>query len=307
MRSSNTTIKLLKMIRVHILAGGVLAFSLGGLLAIVGGGSFDAALFVLGYTVMLLGDLSTHYSNDYFDVEVDKYIEQKKFFSGSAVLVSNSSLRPLTRLISAALLVCSNLLAVGLVIFLGAPLEFFIVFFGASLVGWFYSAPPIRLTSRGLGEVAVACVTGFAIPGLGYLVVRGQFDPLFVYLAVPFVMYGLILSLSLEAPDVEVDRKGGKRNLAVRKGTRSVYFLISALAVSATWAFLVYSWLVTSAVVNLGVVALFSVAPLAAGLVGFVGVFQKRSVNCFSALNIASLFVFNAFMVAYLLTIVLTA
>jgi 1,4-dihydroxy-2-naphthoate octaprenyltransferase len=299
--------KLLRIIRIHIVLGGALAFSLGALLAIVGGGSFDPLRFVLGYAVMLLGDLSTHYSNDYFDVEVDKHIKQKKFFAGSAILVNNPHLRSISRSISVTLLLFSNILAVGLVLFLGAPLEFFIVILGASLVGWFYSAPPLRLISRGFGEVAVACVTGFAIPGLGYLTVRGQFDPLFVYFAVPFVMYGLMLSLSLEAPDAEIDHKGGKRNLAVRKGARSVFFLILALTVSATLTLFVYSWLVTFAVVDFGVVVLFSIVPFIAALLGFVGVFQKRSVNRFSALNVASLFVFNMLVIAYLLAIVLTA
>jgi 1,4-dihydroxy-2-naphthoate octaprenyltransferase len=289
-------------------AGGVLAFSLGALLAIGGGGgSFDLARVILGYTVVLLGDLSTHYGNDYFDVEVDKNIVRKKFFAGSTILVSNPNLRSLSKFISVALLVSSNLLAVVLVLFLGAPIEFFVVILGASLVGWFYSAPPLRLTSRGFGEIAVACVTGFAIPGLGYLSVRGQFDPLFVYFALPFVMYGFMLSLSLEAPDVEVDRKGGKRNFAVRKGERSVFLLISALAVSATLTFFVYSWFVTSAVVDLDVVALFSIVPLIAGLLGFVGVLQKREVHRFSALNVASLFVFNMLIIAYLLAIVSAA
>jgi 1,4-dihydroxy-2-naphthoate octaprenyltransferase len=299
--------KFLRIIRIHIVVGGALAFSLGVLLAIVGGGSFDPARVVLGYTVVLLGDLSSHYSNDYFDVEVDRYIEQKKFFAGSNLLVTNPYLRSLSRYISLSLLALSNILAVVLVLFLGAPIEFFIVILGASLVGWFYSAPPLRLTSRGFGEASVGCVTGFAIPALGYLAVRGRFDPLFVYFAVPFVMYGFMLSLSLEAPDVEVDRKGGKRNLAVRIGERSVFFLILALTVSATLTFFVYNWLVTSAVVDLGVVSLFSIAPLIAGLLGFVGVFQKRGVNRFSTLNVASLFVFNMLMVAYLLAIALAA
>lgn len=237
---------------------------------------------------------------------VDKYIEQKKFFAGSAILVSHPNLRSLSRSVSVTLLLFSNILAVGLVLFLGAPLEFFIVILGASIVGWFYSAPPLRLISRGFGEVAVACVTGFAIPGLGYLAVRGQFDSLFVYFAVPFVMYGLMLSLSLEASDAEIDRKGGKRNLAVRKGERNIFFLILALTISATLTLLVYSWLVTFAVVDFGVVVLFSSVPLIAALLGFVGVFQK-SVNRFSALNVASLFVFNMLVIAYLLAIVLVA
>ncbi|MBN1245683.1 prenyltransferase [Candidatus Bathyarchaeota archaeon] len=306
MSISNAT-KILKIIRVHIVAGGVLAFSLGALLALANGGNFNPALTVSAYVVVLLGDLSTHYSNDYFDVEVDKHIEQKKFFAGSAILVNHPNLRSASKTISVSLLAGANVVAVAIFLFLGAPIEIFIVILGASLVGWFYSAPPTRLISRGFGEAAVACVTGFAIPAIGYLAVRGQFGPVFVYLAVPFVMYGFMLSLSLEAPDAEIDRKGGKQTLIVRKGARNVFLLILALTASATVLFFVYSWMVSSAVLDIGVLALFSIAPLTAALVGFAGVLQKRSVNRFSALNIASLFVFNMLTVAYLLAIVSAA
>ena len=277
-----------------------MAFSLGTLLAIAGGGSFDPWMFVLVYAVVFLGDLSTHFSNDYFDVEVDKHIDRRKFFAGSTILVSNPHLRSLSKSISVALLLSSNLLAVGLVLFVGAPIEVFVVILGASLAGWYYSAPPLRLISRGLGELTVAGVTGFAIPGLGYLAMRGRFDPLFFCFAVPFVMYGFMLSLSLGVPDVEVDRKGDKRTLAVRKGQRDVFLLILGLAILATSSFFVYRWLVTPTDVDLGVVTLFSMAPLIAALVGFVGVFQKRNGDSFSALNVASLFAFNMLMLTYL-------
>jgi 1,4-dihydroxy-2-naphthoate octaprenyltransferase len=299
--------KILRIIRIHIVAGGVLAFSLGALLAIVGGGSFDPTRVALAYTVVLLGDLSTHYSNDYFDVEVDKYAERKKFFAGSTILVTHPKLQSLSKCISISLLVFSNILAVAIVLFYGAPIEFLIIALGANFLGWAYSAPPFRLISRGLGEIAVALVTGFAIPGIGYLAVRGHFDPLFAYFAVPFIMYGLILSLSLEAPEREIDWKGGKRNLVVRKGERSVFSVILAVALLATVTFFVYAWQIASATLNLGVVVLFSMMPLATGLLGFVRVFQKRDVNRFSALNIVSLFLFNMFMVAYLIAIVSTA
>ena len=113
-------------------------------------------------------------------------------------------------------------------------------------------------------------------------------------------MYGFMLSLSLGAPDVEVDRKGDKRTLAVRKGQRDVFLLILGLAILATSSFFVYRWLVTPTDVDLGVVTLFSMAPLIAALVGFVGVFQKRNGDSFSALNVASLFAFNMLMLTYL-------
>ena len=291
--------KILKIIRIHIVAGGVLAFSLGVLLAISEGGLFDASRVFFAYVIVLLGDLSAHYSNDYFDVEVDKYIKQKKFFGGSNILVGNPHLRSLSKSISLFLLVSSNICAVLLVLFLGAPFVFCILFLFASLVGWIYSAPPLRLASTGLGEFAVALVTGFAIPGLGYLAVRGQFDPLFGYFAVPFIMYGLILSLTLEAPDVDFDRIGGKTNLVVRKGARNVFFLVAALGVFATLAFFITGSLVSSSI-DIELVLIFSLMPLISGLFGLAGVLKRGSINHFSALSVASLFVFNILMITYL-------
>jgi 1,4-dihydroxy-2-naphthoate octaprenyltransferase len=300
-RSYNAFPKILKIIRLHIVAGGVLAFSLGALLAIASGGTFNPIIVILMYVVMLLGDLSSHYSNDYFDVDVDRQIEQKKFFAGSKLLVNYPELRPLSKSISIMLLTASSILAVAIVLFYGVPIEFLIIAIAENLIGWFYSAPPVRLTSRGLGEAAVACVTGFAIPGIGYLAVRGQFDSLFVFLAVPFMMYGLILSLSLEAPDIELDRKGGKRNLPVRKDLRSVFLIILVMAVSATSAFLMYAWQIASAVIDLRAIVLFSIAPLATALLGFVRVvLRSKKAYLSSTLNVASLFIFNILMIAYL-------
>lgn len=297
-------LNLLKIIRVHIVAGGFLAFSLGVLLAIVGGWSFNPARFVLGYVVVFLADLSTHYGNDYFDVEVDKYVEKKKIFAGSGTLVNNPDLRLLSKSISLVLLVSSNVLAALVVLFLGFPIEFLIVILGASLVGWFYSAPPIRLISRGFGEIAVAFVTGFAIPGLGYLVIRGQFDPLFLYFAIPFIMYGLTLSLSLHAPDIEVDRKGDKRNLTVRLGQRNSFLLILAMVSLATLTFCIYTFQNAFLVVDFYVIILFSLIPLVAGFIGFICFFRKEA-DYLSALNVSALFIFNMVMIMYLLFLVL--
>ncbi len=298
---------ILRMIRFHIVAGGALAFLLGALLASVGGGSFDFMHVGLVYLVVFLGDLSTHYSNDYFDVEVDQYGERRKVFSGSRILVSYPNLRSLARSVSVSLLFLSDAVAACLVFFFGAPVELLVIAVGANFLGWFYSAPPVRLISRGLGEVVVAVVAGLAIPGVGYLAVRGQFDWLFVCFVVPFVLYGLMLSLSFGAPDREIDLKGGKRNFVVRKGEAGVFVVVLAATCVASLAFLVCALLGLFVVVDFWLVFMFSLMPLLAGVAGFVGALRKRSVPFFSGLNIVSLFLFNALMVVYLIFTVFVA
>ena len=297
--------KILKMLRLHIVAGGLLAFSLGTLLAVAQGGSFNLLQVAIFYAIVLLGDLSTHFSNDYFDVEVDKNFEQKKFFSGRSTLVIHPELRPQARSIALSLLGVSLAMSVVMFLFQAAPLELVLIMVGANFVGWFYSAPPLRLISRGLGEVGLALAAGFAIPAVGYLSVRGQLDPLFLSFAFPFVMYGLMLSLSLEAPDREIDMKGGKRNIVVRKGEPFVFGLVLAAALSASVALLFPALLMPLTIVDFRFVFLFSIVPLTAGFVGFLRRSKKKEANRFGTLNVASLFVFNMLMVSYLFAVAL--
>ncbi|MFZ7137208.1 MAG: prenyltransferase [archaeon] len=229
-----TLLAILRVIRVHIVAGGVFAFTLGALLAILNGGTPNFLHLALGYGVVFFGDLSTHFSNDYFDVESDKQIKTKKLFSNKKILVEKPALSPLVKKTSLMLLLMSNVLAAVMVLFFGAPTEFFVISFVANFLGWIYSAPPIRLSSRSLGELTIALATGFIIPSIGYLSVKNQLDSLFVYLSVPFVLYGFFLSINLEAPDIKNDKKAQKTTLGVRIGPKNVFYIIVATAFLAS-------------------------------------------------------------------------
>jgi 1,4-dihydroxy-2-naphthoate polyprenyltransferase len=300
MKTTQAAPRIFKIIRMHIILGGLLAFTLGVFLALVNGDVFGPLRFALFYLVVLLGDLSTHFGNDYFDVKSDQYIERQKFFSGKNILVNCPALRAQAKKISITLLILSNAVAFLAFILQAAPIELLIITLGANFLGWFYSAPPLRLVSRGLGEAAIALAVGFAIPAVGYLAVKGHFDMWFLYFAFPFIIYGFMLALSLEAPDIEVDRKVGKLNIGARTGKRTVFSVILSAASAGLLWFLVYAWQLAYTSLDLRLVAAFSVVPFAAGLVGFATVFQKKDVNRYSALNVLSLFLFNVLMIAYL-------
>jgi 1,4-dihydroxy-2-naphthoate octaprenyltransferase len=174
-----------------------------------------------------------------------------------------------------------------------APPFFAVMAILANVAGWFYSAPPVRLSARGAGELVVAVSTGWIIPSAGYLVVRGRFDPLFLFCTIPFMLYGLMLSLSLEAPDSEVDRPK-RRNLVVRKGLRVTVFSIVLTSAVASVLFLSYAWLMITSVIDLRMITVFSLIPLAAGLFGAYAFFwETTNLNRISTLNVMSLFAFN--------------
>ena len=105
------------------------------------------------------------------------------------------------------------------------------------LLGWGYSAPPLALMKRGLGEFTVALTWGLVVVGADY-VQRGQFFVIPYAVAVSFAwLVGNILIIN-GFPDARADAQVGKRTLVVRFGVRW-----------AAWAYLViallaYVWLV---------------------------------------------------------------
>jgi 1,4-dihydroxy-2-naphthoate octaprenyltransferase len=223
---------LLRVIRLPILLGGALGYGLGALLGLARGGIFNPILFIVSYAVVALGDLSTHFSNDYFDVELDRSAP-KKIFGGSNLLVGRTDLL-LPALGVAKILSLSSLALAGLAIALGVPPLIAPLALAANILGWLYSLPPFRLAYRGLGEAAIAVGTGFGVPATGYLTVRGSLDTGFMLFSAALVLYGFVLGLSLELPDMEADRVGGKMNLVARFCWRTCLRLSLLLCLAST-------------------------------------------------------------------------
>lgn len=96
------------------------------------------------------------------------------------------------------------------------------------VVGWAYSAPPVHLVSRGLGELAIT--TNWALVVVGAAMV--QHAGLSRAIVLVGLSYGLLVANVLfinQFPDAAADGSVGKRTLVVRLGVgpaRAVYPLI---------------------------------------------------------------------------------
>ena len=107
---------------------------------------------------------------------------------------------------------------------------------GGLLAGWAYSAPPLRLMSRGLGELAIAAGWLLVVVGSDY-VQRGSFD------ALPFIAglsYALLVANLLfinQFPDHAGDAAAGKRTLVVLLGPQTAKWAYLLIAIVA------YGWL----------------------------------------------------------------
>jgi 1,4-dihydroxy-2-naphthoate octaprenyltransferase len=102
-------------------------------------------------------------------------------------------------------------------------------------VGWAYSAPPAKLMSRGLGELAVALGWLIVVLGADY-VQRGALSLTPLAAGVSYGLHVANLLFINQFPDVKADGAAGKRNLVVRLGTDGARWLYPAiLAAACLW------------------------------------------------------------------------
>jgi len=273
-------------------------FLFGVLLATSSSGArFAFDRFAWGSVIVLAAVLSVNYGNDYFDTEVDRLNEASPISGGSGVLLKNPELMYLSKWIAICLMTLSIALAVAFVLVFRFPLSLIpLVVLGNGLV-WFYSAPPLRLSYRGLGEITTMLAAGLILPCTGYFVMLGSLDSLYWVFSFPVVLYALSIIVSVEIPDMEGDAKGGKRTVVVGKGRRFGFVLIALSNLLATLYLSILSksnWAQIS--IDLRLIAVFSLAPLATGILGLVERTEDRN----SATRLAT---FNVYAISFMLLI----
>jgi len=294
-----TLSRMVKLGRLRFPLNGLLLFSFGALLAAHSGARFSAERFLLGASIVFTANLSVSYSNDYYDVDVDRHGEPTTFAGGSGVLVRHPELMALSK--GFAILLSVSLAVAFTPVFSFPP--FFPAFVAAgNLLGWYYTAPPLRLAYRGLSEAVTATVLGLIVPGTGYYVLNGVLDRTFAVFSPPLLLYGLVFIIGVEIPDMEADRLGKKSTFVARRGRGFGFKAVGALLSLATTYFLAARAAnLAPPSIDLGVFAALSLLPLAVGAEGLMGRPEEREAATRLATRIVySLSVFLTIGVSYL-------
>lgn len=166
---------------------------------------------------LLFGALNVF--NDYFDYSLDSDMPPESLtpFSGGSRVIQ-TGLVPLREALWGGILLLVPVLAIGIYLvftrnFLILPLGLWGIFCSA-----FYTAPPVSIGSRGLGEMVAGLNCGPLVALGSYLVQTGAFSwmPLLIALP-PGFLFGTLLWIN-QIPDAEADGRHGKRTWAVRIG-----------------------------------------------------------------------------------------
>lgn len=301
----DTFIKIIKIGRPHVLAGDFLLFTMGALLAILFDAEFFLSKFVLGYCILFTAHLAVHYSNDYYDVEVDKHNQSNPISSGRGILVENPELRELSKGLSIAIMVLSLSLAAVFMVIFSYPPTFFLFFLFGNLLAWFYTAPPIKLVYRRMGEIA-NMIAVIIFLGAGYFSLMGTLDLPFLVFSIPVVFLQLIFINSFEIPDMEGDKLGGKITWIVSWGRKFGFRLILLSGALATISFSLIPFTnLFPSNIDFRVLTAISLIILALGIIEVVkNPLDKESATRFSTVNVFALFLMSILIDAYFLYLV---
>lgn len=196
-------------------------------------GYFNPAFFLLSLLAALFYHAGMNVLNDYFDfINGTDNINQKALtpFTGGSRFIQKGLLSAgETAFLGAALVAAGSLIG----FYLAYKTGWALLFIGGIglLSGIFYSAPPLFLAGRGLGEITVGINFGLLTVLGSYMVQTGHggWEPIFASLCVSFLIAALLYIN--EFPDYEADKTAGKLTLVVRLGPEKArYFMLAFLA-----------------------------------------------------------------------------
>jgi len=207
----------------------------GSALGYATAGAFAPHLFALALLALMVLQAGANMANDYFDhLSGNDWVNKNPTpFSGGSRYIQEGILPPKAILL-AALSAFGVGSALGLVIvFLTRSMFILIIGIVGLLCGFFYTAGPIRLGYRGIGEFIIALMFGLLPVYASYYLQTGAIDavPLLPALIVSILIFLVILIN--EFPDIDADAAVNKNTLVVLLGISvSVWIYRAALVAS---------------------------------------------------------------------------
>ncbi len=211
--------KWLWITRAGVLPMTLVAAGLAGLLAVYRGASVNWWWFALSAVGLVLAHMANNLMNDLFDLEVGTDTEDypRNLYSPHPVI---SGALTKKRLATYALAV--NALCLAVMITLTAARGWPILAFalGGFLLSAAYTAPPLRLKKRGLGEPTVLVVWGPLMVGGTYYAATGTIPGAVILASLPYAVLCTTVLMGKHIDKAAWDGPAGTRTLPVILGER---------------------------------------------------------------------------------------
>ena len=217
---------------------GVFPFIMGAVYAYRATGIFDWPVFILSVIAVICIMLITYYNGEYYDITEDELsprMGKNAFSGGSQIIAQNMLPRRYAKI--GAYISLAIAVVIGLVLQFVFKTGVWTIPLGAIGIffGFFYSKPPLRFVTRGIGEILIGFSYGWLPIAVGYYLQTSSFDTFIIWMSIPVGLTIFNVILLNEFPDYQADSTAGnKRNIVVRLGReKAIYIYVAALAL--TW------------------------------------------------------------------------
>lgn len=213
-------------VRAPFFTATIVPILLGAMIAWARTGTLHFGYFLLTMLGGLLLHTGTNVANDYFDHRSgtdDVNVEFVRPFTGGSRMIQNGLLTS-REVISGALAAFALACVVGLYLaYVRGPLILVLGLVGI-FSGFFYTAPPFNLVSRGIGEFFIGLNFGVLMTLGSYFVQTGQlaWEPVVASIPVGLLIVGVLYINEFQ--DAPADGAVGKDHLVVRLGRKRAAF-----------------------------------------------------------------------------------
>ena len=179
--------------------------------------AFSWPLALLTVLLAVAAQAGVNVFNDYYDhlngtdaVNVDRLFP----FTGGSRFIQNGGMAP-RQMLGWALALFAGVIAGGLWLIETRGAGLFGIGLTGLLIGWAYSAPPLKLNSRGLGEICVTAGFLLIVAGADF-VQRGALSAKPWLLGLPYALLVTNILYINQFPDRAADIQAGKRHWVAR-------------------------------------------------------------------------------------------
>jgi 1,4-dihydroxy-2-naphthoate octaprenyltransferase len=222
--------KLLYLTRAGVLPMTLVAAAVAGLLAIYRGASVAWGWFALAAAGIVLAHMANNLMNDLFDLGVgtDREDYPRNLYSPHPVLAGVITRKGLAAFALVVNAICLAIM-IALTVERGWPIIGFAL--GGFLLSSAYTAPPLRLKKRGLGEPTVLVVWGPLMVGGTYYAATGTIPGAMVLASLPYALLCTTVLMGKHIDKIPWDEPDGTHTLPVLMGESRARRLTQAMFV----------------------------------------------------------------------------
>ncbi len=229
----------LHLSRPHFLLGGFLLYGLGTAIATYLGRPIDWNLYILGQLLVTSIQMMAQAMDAFFDSAPTREVSFQSLFSGDRKALDPEHLPFTAALMTTivSLTISATLAALLLIVknisFL--PWAFVLMGFFAAFV---YNTPPVRLITRGVGEIIATIVVASFVPIFSFTLQTGELHRLLPMSTIPLAALLFAVFIASEFPDYASDLKRDRKTLMVRLGWETAMRLHNLAILFAILSFL---------------------------------------------------------------------